>query len=134
MERYRINVDAPVYYVTYSVVDWLPVFVSEGACEIVADSLNYSHSHKALRTNAYVIMPTHFHAIVFDKDYDSLRLERTMTDFRKFTRRRLSDFCSTRMPPCFTETMRQSAGNDRERRFWQPNRHPEAVLTEPFWK
>jgi hypothetical protein len=23
---------------------------------------------------------------------------------------------------------------DRERRFWQPSRHPEAIETEPFWK
>ena len=133
MERYRISADASVYYVTYSIVDWLPVFVSGAACGIVVDSLNYCHSHKALRINAYVIMPTHLHAMIFDKDYDAQRLERTMTDFRKFTGRNLSDFCAAHMPRCFAETMRESAGDDRERRVWQSSRHPEAVMTESFW-
>jgi len=34
MERYQIADDVGVYFVTMSVVDWLPVFVSEGACRI----------------------------------------------------------------------------------------------------
>jgi hypothetical protein len=47
---------------TVSVVNWLPVFVSEDACRIVTGSLNYCREHKGLRVNAYVIMPTDLHA------------------------------------------------------------------------
>jgi hypothetical protein len=43
MERYRIADDVGIYFVTMSVVDWLPVFVSEGACQILTDSLNFCH-------------------------------------------------------------------------------------------
>jgi REP element-mobilizing transposase RayT len=120
--------------VTYSVVDWLPVFVSEQACRIITDSLNFCHRQKALRVNAYVIMPTHMHAIFFDSDFDSGRLQRSLADFRKFTGRSLSDFCSQHMPPCFAETLRAEATADRERRLWQPNRHPEAIESEWFWR
>ncbi len=134
MERYRIQSEAAVYFVTYSVVDWLPVFVSEGACSIVTESLNFCHQEKGLRVNAYVVMPTHLHAIVFDKDYDCQRLERSLADLRKFTGRRLGDFCSGHMPPCFAETLRAQASADRERRFWQPSRHAEALQSERFWK
>ena len=49
MERYRITDDAGIYYVTMSVVDWLPVFVSDGACRILADSLNFFGFLLALR-------------------------------------------------------------------------------------
>ena len=31
MERYRIQPDVAVYFVTYSVIEWLPVFISESA-------------------------------------------------------------------------------------------------------
>lgn len=134
MERYRITSDASVYYVTFSVVDWLPVFVSEAAFRIVTDSLNYCHDHKGLRINAFVIMPTHMHAIVFDKEWSAERLRATLTDFRKFTGRSLSDFCSQHLPACFAETLRGAATADRERRFWQPSRHPEAIETESFWR
>jgi putative transposase len=134
MERYRIGPDAAVYFVTYSVVDWLPVFVSEAACKIITDSLNYCHNNKALNINAYVIMPTHIHAIVFDKEFDSRRLEGTLIDFRKFTGRQLSDYCAEHMPHCFTELLRATAGDDRERRFWQSSRHPVALESEKFWR
>jgi len=134
MERYCIGPDAAVYFVTYSVVDWLPVFVSETTCRIITDSLNFCHEKKGLCTNAYVIMPTHLHAIVFDRDFDTVRLQKSITDFRKFTGRPLCDFCETRSPRCFVETFRAASPDDRQRRFWQSSRHPEAIESEVFWR
>mgnify|MGYP001048680429 CR=1 FL=1 len=134
MERYRVSSEASVYFVTYAVVDWLPVFVSEAACRIVTESLDYCHRNKQLRTNAFVIMPTHFHGIFFDAAFDSNRLIRSLADFRKFTGRQLSDYCGRHMPRCFTETLREAAIADRQRRFWQPSRHPEAIESEWFWR
>ena len=133
-ERYRIVADAHVYFVTYSVVEWLPVFVAEAACRIVTDSLHFCRKHKGLCTNAYVIMPTHIHVILFDEQFDNERLKTSLADFRKFTGRSLSDYCHHHTPRCFPETLRGSSTADRERRFWQPSRHPEAIETERFWK
>jgi REP element-mobilizing transposase RayT len=134
MELYRIRPDASVYYLTYSVVAWLPVFVSEESCRIVAESLTFCHREKQLRINAYVIMPTHMHLIVFDGDFDTERLVRSLAEFRKYTGRQLSDYCMGHGPKCFLETLRDQAGGDRERRFWQPSRHPEAIQGERFWQ
>jgi putative transposase len=134
MERYRFHSDGAVYFVTFSVVEWLPVFVSERAFKIVTDSLNFCHRKKGLRINAYVIMPTHFHAIMFHETLEAQHLERVVTDFRKFTGRQLCDFCQAHLPHCFTEAFRNAAGEDRERRFWQPSRHPELIETESFWQ
>jgi hypothetical protein len=133
-ERYRIAEDAGAYFLTYSVVDWLPVFVSDEACGSVVDALNFCNAEKALRINAYVIMPTHLHLIAFDGDGDSDRLAETLTAFRKFTGRALADFCERRMPGCFTHVMQAAAGSDRNRQFWQASRHPEGLETERFWK
>jgi len=88
MERYRFHEDGAVSFTTFAVVEWLPVFVSEDACKIVVDSLNFCHRGEGLRTNGYVIMPTHMHGIFFDASFDATRLEKTLTDFRKFTGRR----------------------------------------------
>lgn len=134
MERYRITADAAVYYVTFSVVDWLPVFVSEQSCRIVTDSLNFCYEKKGLRVNAFVIMPTHMHAIVYSQDFRSEPLADALTDFRKFTGRQLSDYCQQSMPECFRRTLQESAPADRDRRFWQPSRHPVAIQTEKFWR
>jgi hypothetical protein len=55
MERYRISDEVVTYFVTMTVVDWLPIFVSEATCGILAQSLNFCHERKDLRIHAYVI-------------------------------------------------------------------------------
>ncbi len=151
MERYRIGPDTALYFVTFSVVEWLPVFITDVTFRIVTDSLTYCHRAKGLRINAYVIMPTHLHAIVFGAGFDSKRLQATLTDFRKFTGRQLSDVvCRVTPPPaeystgrtspryqfpaCFADVLRAEASGDRQRRFWQEGRHPEAIESEWFWR
>ena len=133
MEKYRISEDAGVYFVTFTVVEWLPVFIDEASCKIITDSLNFCHENKHLRTNAYVIMPSHLHAIVFDVEFDSSRLKHTLDDFRKYTGRHLADFCARHRPACFMEEFRKHAGEDRQRRLWQPTQHPEEIRTDKFW-
>jgi putative transposase len=81
MERYRIVADVGLYYVTFTIVEWLPVFIDEAACRIVTDSLNFCIRKKCLGVNAYVIMPTHFHAIVFDIEFNSERLKHSVPSF-----------------------------------------------------
>ncbi|OWK37714.1 REP-associated tyrosine transposase [Fimbriiglobus ruber] len=134
MERYRFHSDGALFYVTFSVVDWLPIFVSEAACKIVTDSLNFCHHQKGLRINAYVIMPTHLHAILFHADFQAEPLEQVVTDFRKFTGHKLADFCAQHMPASFHTVLSERAGSDRERRLWQPTRHPVQIETDTFWQ
>ena len=132
MERYRIYPDAALYFCTFSITDWLPVFVSERPCRIVTDSLRFCHDQKHLGIDAFVLMPTHVHLIVFDREWDTPRLQNTLTDFRKFTGRHLAEFCQQAMPNSFSAVLTDAAGDDRGRRFWQSTRHPEAILSEDF--
>ena len=41
MEHYRIVQGVGLYYVTFTVVEWLPVFIDEPACKIITDSFNF---------------------------------------------------------------------------------------------
>ncbi|MBC7876971.1 MAG: hypothetical protein H7Y59_07345 [Anaerolineales bacterium] len=134
MERYRVVKDVGLYYVTFTVVEWLPVFIDELACKLITESLNYCITNKHLRVNAYVIMPTHLHATLFDVDFDSERLKHTLDDMRKFTGRKLLDHCERHLPKNFSEVFKQSAGKDRQRRFWQSTQHPVGIFSNGFWK
>ncbi len=134
MERYRIVKDVGVYYVTFTVVEWLPVFIDESACKIITDSLNFCIRSKYLGVNAYVIMPTHLHAILFDNEFNSERLKHTLDDLRKFTGRQLLDHSTQHLPKCFTDIFHKHAGKDRQRRFWQPTQHPVGIFSEAFWE
>ncbi|MEX2174811.1 MAG: hypothetical protein WD872_10645 [Pirellulaceae bacterium] len=134
MERYGFVAEPAAYFVTFSVVDWLPVFVAEEPCKIVTDSFNFCCDSKSLRVNAYVIMPTHLHAIVFDAAWDPKRLEQTLVDMRKFTGRKLVGYLAGHGPACFQAVLKEAAGDDRQHRFWQPTRHPMSITSERFWR
>jgi putative transposase len=134
MERYRISDDVALHFVTMTVVDWLPIFVSEATCKILTDSLNFCHNQKGLRIHAYVIMPTHFHAMLFFRQLDPPAFKATLNDLRKFTGRKLIEHCHRFMPPCFDEAFLANSGEDRDRRFWKPTIHPEPIETERFYR
>lgn len=134
MERYRIVEGVGLYYVTFTVVEWLPIFIDETACQIVTNSFNFCITNKHLRVNAYVIMPTHLHAIIFDSEFDPERLKHALDDMRKFTGRRLLDHAARHLSKSFTERFEENAGKDRERRFWQPSQHPVGIFSDNFWR
>jgi hypothetical protein len=134
METFRLHQDHALYYLTFSIVEWLPVFIAEEPCLIITESLNFCHREKHLCTNAFVIMPTHMHWIGFDAAFDTNRLGETITAFRKFTGQRLSEHCDRQMPRAFSETLRRTGRSDRERQFWQQSRHPEAIFSRDFWQ
>ena len=134
MESYRIDPDVGLYYVTFSVVDWLPVFIDQSACQVLIDSFQFCIQNKCLGVNAYVFMPTHMHAIVFDREFDQERLKHTLDDFRKFTGRQLLDHVTGHLPECFGEVFQSEAGTDRQRRFWQATQHPVGLFSTGFWR
>ena len=132
MEHYRIVADVGLYYITFPVIEWLPIFIDESAGKIITDSFNFCMEKKYLGVNAYVIMPTHLHAILFDVEFNAERLKHILDDIRKFTGRQLLDYSAPHLPKSFTEEFHQQAGKDRERRFWQPTQHPIGIYSEGF--
>ena len=134
MERFQLYPDKAIYFLTFSIIEWLPVFITAEACLIITNSLNYCHKHKQLRINAFVIMPTHLHFILFDADFDTGRLRQTLMDMRKYTGRQLAAYCDRHMPTAFGQTLRQTKRADRTRQFWQQSRHPVAIDSHAFWR
>ena len=134
MERYRIVKDVGLYYLTFAVIEWLPVFIDESTCKIVTESFHFCVKNKYLALNAYVIMPTHLHAILFDVEFNSERLKHTLDDMRKFTGRQLLDHCADQLPKSFSDEFQRHAGEDRKRRFWQSTQHPMGIFSDGFWK
>src|SRR5215216_3080248 len=110
MEYYRIVEGVGLYYVTFTVIEWLPVFIDADACKVITDSLNFCIKNKFLRVNAYVIMPTHLHAILFDIEFNSERLKDGLDDMRKFTGRQLLDYAAHHLPKSFTKEFHKYAG------------------------
>ena len=132
MQRYRVfDKDYP-YFVTASIVKWLPVFVSQQPCQVITDSLSYCRDHKGLRIHAYVIMPTHIHLIV-SADGD---ISGVLRDFKTYTSKRLVELFAAQKNPPFINVFR-FCGKDNtpptEHKVWQDGNHPEMIKTQPFF-
>jgi REP element-mobilizing transposase RayT len=82
--RYAIREPNGTYFVTSTIVEWLPVFTTAACCDIVVRSLLHCREHKGLQIHAWLIMENHFHAILSAPDLAS-----TLTDFKRFTARAL---------------------------------------------
>jgi len=132
MDSYKFLDGVYVYFVTFTTIDWLAVFVNPEPTKILLDSLEFCVNKKYLRIHAYVIMPNHMHLIVFDSRFDNDRMQKTLTEFRKFTGRKLADYVDQNLSPSISALIRNNQLKDRARQVWQPGWHSEGIVNEEF--
>jgi REP element-mobilizing transposase RayT len=132
MDGYKFLDGVFVYYVTFTITDWLPIFINSVPIHILTDSLRFCILEKYLRIHAYVIMPNHIHLIVFDANFDNDRLQKTLTEFRKFTGSRLAKYINNSLADSLSAVIRIKSLNDRARQVWQRGWHAEGLASDNF--
>ncbi|MBL7149447.1 MAG: transposase [Candidatus Cloacimonetes bacterium] len=78
--RYKFIEEDGIYFVTSTITEWIPVFVSESYFQIIIDSLEFCREKKKMKLHAYVIMENHVHLIVSGEN-----LSDTLKSFKMFT-------------------------------------------------
>ncbi len=81
--KYKIRDQDKLYFVTFTVIQWLDVFTRREYRDIFLDSLRYCKKNKGLEVCAYCIMPSHVH-LVIGRNTES-PLEGIIRDIKKFT-------------------------------------------------
>jgi len=72
-----------LYFITATLLGWRPLLARPEFARIVLDSLNWHRSQGRFALHAYVVMPTHFHAIV--KPADSRTISDNLQSLGSFT-------------------------------------------------
>jgi len=85
--RYKIVESDGVYFITSTIVEWIPIFTNEDIFQIIADSLNYCIKEKELNIYSYVIMPNHLHLIASAKDFSE-----SMKSFKRYTAKEIIQY------------------------------------------
>ena len=81
-ERYKaFEAEAP-YFITFTLVEWIPLLEIQNLATIIIDSLKFCIQNKGLSIFGYCIMPSHVHLIVQSHKNP---LGSTIRDFKKFT-------------------------------------------------
>ena len=133
---YRVFTDQNyAYFVTWTIVDWLALFAETAYRQIVLDSLNFIKTHKHTQLNAFVVMPTHLHTILWPDD--GINLSDITRDFKRFTSRAISTEAQRQGADKFLNTFTFARKNNGSQdvsdyQIWQEGSHPEAIFTKKF--
>ena len=83
---YKILNQEGMYFITSTIVGWLPVFNSEKYYNILIEAVKYSQTKKNLKLYAYVLLDNHFHLIVTGGNLSNI-----MKSVKSFTAKEIID-------------------------------------------
>ena len=86
-DQYQARDPEGIYFLTFTIVDWVDIFTRESYKEIVISSLKYCQLNKGLILHAYCLMSNHIHLIASVKEDKGIALFEIVRDFKKFTNR-----------------------------------------------
>jgi REP element-mobilizing transposase RayT len=134
---YQIDDQYGMYFLTFTVVDWVDIFTRKVYRDIVIDSLNYCIKHKGLSVFRFVIMTNHVHLIAQSK---AGKLSDTVRDIKKFTAHSLLQAIETE-PESRREWLLyrfewNAAQHKRNSKYqvWTHENHAISITTNEFYR
>jgi len=127
-DRYRIFETEYPYFMTSTIVAWLPVFARPPLVEIVLDSWRFLQRDRGVRIFGYVVMENHLHWIASGEE-----LAPQVGRFKSFTARKILDAMQqlgfqTLLDELRFYKLRHKL--DQEFQLWQEGNHPQQIRDE----
>lgn len=125
-----------IYFLTFTVVDWLDVFTRRIYKDILVDSLRYCQHHKGLDIFAWCLMSNHVHVIASSSGQNSL--SDIMRDLKKFTSKAIvtaiAETNESRKAWLLDRFAFRGRTNSKikEYQFWQAGFHPIELVSNKF--
>jgi REP element-mobilizing transposase RayT len=80
--NYKIRDQAKLYFLSFSTINWIDVFIRPSYKDLVVESLNFCIANKGLEVYAWCIMSSHVHLIIGSKGD---KLEAIVRDLKRHT-------------------------------------------------
>lgn len=123
--RYTIVESEGIYFLTNTIVSWLPVFTSIDMCSLILESLLFCRKNKGLRLYAYVIMENHIHLVAEAPD-----LGRCMQAFKGYTVREVISLAQATGKEWLLHQFdycRKAYKDNSQYQVWQEGSHPQLI-------
>ena len=78
--RYKIYEPTYPYFITCTILHWIPIFTRTETTDIIFDSLKYLQKEDNLKIYSYVILENHLHMIISSND-----ISKSIKKFKSFT-------------------------------------------------
>ena len=127
-DRYRVYEADHPYFLTCTIVGWLPVFTRPERFQIVYDSWSWFYRQQRLKVFAYVILENHLHLIASGR-----QLAKEIGMFKSYTARQIIDFLrAAGVRTLLSQFKWEKAAHktDRVYQVWQEGSHPEEIQSE----
>ena len=86
-DKYKIFDGDEVYFVTFTIVDWIKVLEDDSYKQLIIDSIKYYQINRGLVVYAFCIMPNHVHMIVQATGKNNI--SEILRDLKKITSRQI---------------------------------------------
>lgn len=117
---YTIKDQGALYFVTFTVHQWVDVFTRPLYREILLESLQYCQTTKGLNIYAWVLMSNHIHLIVSAKHEN---LSDVIRDFKKYTAKKIVEAIRSNKQESRREWMLLSLCRGEKIWFWEEGYH-----------
>jgi putative transposase len=130
--RYRVHEGHYPYFLTCTIVGWLPIFTRLETVQVIYDSWTFLQNEGRLRLYGYVILENHLHVITSSPD-----LAKEIGDFKSFTARQIIDHLEAKNVRTLLKLLRflkSRHKTDRPYQLWQEGSHPEQIQNEDMMR
>lgn len=117
-----------MYFITSTIVGWIPVFNSEKYYNILIEAVKYSQTKKNLKLYSYVLLDNHFHLIVSGDNLSNI-----MKSIKSFTAKEIIDQLKIDENIDFLDQFKINKLKHKvksEYQVWQESFHPQELITE----
>jgi len=125
--RYKITDQDGVFFVTSTVVNWIPVFTKRIYFDTIIDSLKFCRKNKELKLHAYVIMENHIHMVASAPD-----LSGTLRALKGFTARQILELLKEDNDRYLLNEFafyKQANKANSQHQFWQEGFYPKLIAS-----
>ncbi len=127
--EYKVKDQGAMYFVTFTVHQWIDVFTRKIYVDILLDNLEYCQKEKGLEIFAWVVMSNHCHLIIRAKNND---LSSIIRDFKKFTAKKIYRSIKENANESRKEWLQHTLSNKGNIWFWNQGYHGKEIINKSF--
>jgi REP element-mobilizing transposase RayT len=123
--RYRVYDNEAPYFMTCTILGWLPVFTRPDAVQIVFDSWDFLAKQKGFKLYGYVVLENHLHLVASAPD-----LTNAMKSFKMFTARQIIDLLERSGPGVLLhqlKILKLAHKTESEYQVWEEGSKPKEI-------
>ncbi len=124
---YKIYEKEGIYFITSTIVEWVPVFVNKAYFDILVSSLNFCVEHKNLDIFAWVILDNHFHLVCHAPE-----LSKTLQSLKRHTAKEIIEQLESDNKKWILNLFayyKKRHKKESEHQIWQEGFHPQLIYS-----